>query len=75
MTNKVFLEYWYNLMNPIGRQQAVQREAVKVMFVDRDHARRVWDEWDGISSDPPSPNGEDAWLYLSITGDGAYCTV
>lgn len=67
------VEAFSELLNPARRRQ-MMREAedrrVRALFRDRDHARRVWNEWDGIE-----PIGEDAHRYLNLIGDGAYCAV
>jgi uncharacterized protein YaeQ len=73
MSDNVFLTAWADLMNPVKRRQAIERQRVMALFTSREHARKVWDQGDETSCE--SPGLEDAWLYLQIIGDGSYCTV
>lgn len=57
-------------LHPAKRARMIEDVRVKSMFRGRDHARQVWDDWDGISTE-----GEDAHRYLNLIGDGAYCAV
>ena len=73
MTSNDFLLKWAGMLDPVKRQQSIQRAAALAMFRSREHAREVWDDWDGMSSETPS--GENAHMYLNIIGDGRYCAV
>lgn len=56
-----------------AERHRIEVERVKSLFRDRDHARAVWDAWDGCEGGPGS--GEDAHFYLNLIGDGRYCAV
>ena len=66
----VFLMAWAELIDPVKRETAILNQKISAMFRDRDHARAVWDEWDGVSV-----GGEEAHHYLNLIGDGRYCVV
>lgn len=59
--------------NPIKIRKEMKKARLMKTFRDRDHARQVWDDWDGVSYDNPS--AEDAHQYLNLIGDGSYCAV
>lgn len=50
--------------------RAAFRAQVMATFRDQDHARQVWDDWDGIDEE-----GELAHHYLNLIGDGHYCSI
>ena len=58
----------------VGALKKAQRDAdnarIMALFSSRDHARKVWDDWDCVSQE-----GEDAHAYLNMIGDGEYCAV
>lgn len=59
-----------DLLNPVKRQRVMEEARVRAAFRNQEHARQVWDDWDGIT-----PEGEDAHMYLNLIGDGKYCAV
>lgn len=61
------------LGNPKKIRQEMKKAKLLKTFKDKEHAREVWDAWDGISCD--EPHAEDAHQYLNLIGDGAYCAV
>jgi len=73
MTDNEFVMAFSDLLNPVKRRAEMQRQRTMAMFRDQEHARQVWDDWDGLSGE--MPNGEDAHLYLNLIGDGEYCAV
>lgn len=60
----------YILQAMYAERRRINEERVRGLFRDRDHARAVWDAWDGCEQ-----IGEDAHLYLNLIGDGRYCAV
>ena len=62
-----------DLLDPRKRQRIIEEARLRRLFSGRDHAREIWDAWDGISDE--TPNGEDAHAYLNLIGDGEYCAV
>jgi hypothetical protein len=70
MSDTVIEISFSDLLDPRRRSRLIEEHRVRNAFRDRDHAREVWDQWDGISTD-----GEDAHRYLNLIGDGRYCAV
>jgi hypothetical protein len=70
MSDTVTKMSFADLLDPRKRRRLMEENRVRSLFRDRDHAREVWDQWDGISLD-----GDDAHLYLNLIGDGRYCAV
>lgn len=70
MSDTVIAISFTDLLDPRRRRRIMEDNRVRNAFRDRDHARKVWDQWDGISAE-----GEDAHRYLNLIGDGRYCAV
>lgn len=71
-----FLSLVAELFSPAARRKRAQdacEARLRSLFRDRDHARQVWDDWDGMSSE--EPGGENAHADLNLIGDGSYCAV
>lgn len=70
MTDKIVWAF-EDFLEPTIRDRLIREGRVKRLFRNREHARRIWDNWDGISRNVP--HGDDALFYLKMIGDGTYC--